>query len=99
MDLFTPQDSENTDESERSGRRIFILVWFLAVATAGVFGFMVGVIGPKALRHIGVFGVTIFHPTPVGLASYGMIAIGLILGSVYIAVEIASRFDDHATDS
>ena len=98
MDLFTQQDGRNADGSERSGRLIFILIWFVAVVVAGGFGFIVGVIGPKALRHIRIFGVTVFHPTPLGLALYGMCAVGVILTLLYIAVEIASRVDEHSHD-
>lgn len=99
MDPSTQHQNETTNGSKRSGRLIFLLVWFVAVVIAGGFGFIVGVIGPKALRHIRVFGMTIFHPTPIGLALYGMIAVGFILTALYTAVEIASRFDEHAPNS
>jgi uncharacterized BrkB/YihY/UPF0761 family membrane protein len=99
MKPFTWKQNAEKNDTERSGRAIFILVWFVAVVIAGGFGFMVGVIGPKALRHIRVFGVTVFHPTPLGLALYGMSAVGLALTMLYIAVEIASRFDEYAPES
>ena len=99
MNPFTRQHEADTTESERSGRLIFIFVWFVAVTIAGGFGFFVGVIGPKALQHIRIFNIMVFHPTPLGLALYGMSVVGIVLTVLYIAVEIASRFDEHSPDS
>lgn len=73
-----------------------MLIWFVAVMIAGGFGFLIGVIGPKALRHIQIFSVRIFHPTPLSLTAYGMSVVGFGLALLYIAVEIATRFDKHA---
>lgn len=98
MNPFTRQQDADRNESERSGRLVFIFVWLVAVAIAGGFGFLLGVIGPKALSHIQVFNVQVFHPTPVSMAIYGMSVIGVGLTLVYIAVEIASRFDEHAPE-
>lgn len=99
MNPFTQQHDVDTTESKRSGRLVLISVWFAAVTIAGVFGFVIGVIGPKAFGHIQIFGTTFFHPTPLGLALYGMSAVGIILTILYIAVRIASRFDEQVPDS
>jgi uncharacterized membrane protein len=99
MNPFTQQHDADTTESERSGRLILIFIWFTAVTIAGGFGFVIGLIGPKPFRHIQVFGTTLFHSTPFSLALYGMSAVGLILTILYIAVEIASRFDEQVPDS
>lgn len=99
MNPFTQQHDADTTESERSGWLVLTFIWFAAVTIAGGFGFAIGVIGPKPFSHIQVFGTTLFHPTPLGLALYGMSAAGLILTILYIAVEIASRFDEQVPDS
>lgn len=99
MNPFTRQNDATANGSKRSGRAVFVFVWFVAVTIAGGFGFMVGVIGPKALRPIRIFGVTLFHPTPSGLALYGMSAVGLVLTMLFIAVEIALRFDEFNPES
>lgn len=99
MNPLAQQDSANTNESKRSGRLVFVLIWFVGVLIAGGFGFVVGIISPKALRHIRIFGLTVFHPTPFGMAIYGMSAVGLVLTILYTTVEIASRFDEQTSDS
>lgn len=99
MNPFTRQHDADTTEPERSGRLVFIFVWFAAVTIAGGFGFIIGIIGPKPLRHMQIFGMTVFHSTPLSLALYGMSAVGLILTILYIAVEIASRFDEQVPGS
>ena len=78
-------------EPERSGRGLLRVVFVGAVLLAGGFGYFIGAIGPQALESVAVFGVTVFRPTPVGMALYGMTVTGLILGVFYVGARLASR--------
>ena len=82
--------------AQPSGRAVVVLVFVGALAIAGGYGYLVGSIGPKALQHIRVFGVTVFHPTPLGMAFYGMSIAALVLGTIAIAAQVAKRVDDQA---
>ena len=78
-------------EPERSGRGLLCVVFVGAVLLAGGFGYFIGAIGPQALESVSVFGVTVFRPTPVGMALYGMTVTGLVLGVFYVGARLASR--------
>jgi uncharacterized integral membrane protein len=78
-------------EPERSGRGLLRVVFVGAVLLAGGFGYFIGAIGPQALESVAVFGVTVFRPTPVGMALYGMTVTGLVLGVFYVGARLASR--------
>ena len=78
-------------EPERSGRGLLRVVFVGAVLLAGGFGYFIGAIGPRALGSVAVFGVTVFRPTPVGMALYGMTVTGLVLGVFYVGARLASR--------
>ena len=86
------EDREVDDrEPERSGRGLLRVVFVGAVLLAGGFGYFIGAIGPQALESVAVFGVTVFRPTPVGMALYGMTVTGLVLGVFYVGARLASR--------
>ena len=78
-------------EPERSGRGLLRVVFVGAVLLAGGFGYFIGAIGPQALESVAVFGVTVFRPTPVGMALYGMTVTGLVLSVFYVGARLASR--------
>lgn len=78
-------------EPERSGRALLRVVFVGAVLLAGGFGYFIGAIGPQALGPIGAFGVTVFRPTPTGMALYGMTVTGLVLGTLYVGARLALR--------
>jgi hypothetical protein len=90
-----PADGRGNDqgnrEPTRSGRRVIGAVFLGSVLLAGGFGYFIGSIGPRALGPIGVFGVRIFEPTPVGMALYGMTVTGLVLGVLFAGARFALR--------
>lgn len=92
--LFDRLQSTSETVAELSGRLVLTVVFVVALAIAGGYGYFIGSIGLKALRHIRVFGVTIFHPTPLGMAFYGMTTVGVALGTLAVAVRFAMRYDD-----
>ncbi|EMA39377.1 hypothetical protein C448_15009 [Halococcus morrhuae DSM 1307] len=54
-------------------------------------GFLLGMIGPDALRSVKLFFLIEMPPTPLGLAVYGMVTLATILGVLLLAVRFVSR--------
>lgn len=88
------QDGDHGQEPARSGRALLLTVFVGAVSIAGGFGFLIGSIGPRALEAVSIFGVTLFRPTPVGMALYGVTITGLVLGTVYVGARVASNREE-----
>jgi hypothetical protein len=72
------------------------VVFVGCVLLAGGFGYFIGGIGLRALGSISVFGLTVFEPTPVGMAFYGMTVTGLVLGVLYVGARFALRRESEA---
>lgn len=84
----------STETVARPGRRVVYAVYAVVVAIAGLMGFILGVISPRALDPV-LFGVIDLPPTPVGMVIFGVVTVGLGLGLLLIAVSvIADRYDD-----
>lgn len=87
-----------TDTSERTttGPRLIVTVYVGLVLVAGAFGALVGVILPvKKDVAMAAFGPITFSVTPLNMAVYGMINVGLALGVLMLAVRYVShRYDD-----
>lgn len=87
--------SENTtrvrEAAGRRGRNVVLVVYVVVVAIAGLTGFLLGTIGPTALRPVSLFFLIEIQPTPLGLAFYGMATLGVGLGLALLAVQYVSR--------
>jgi hypothetical protein len=90
-----------------TGRRVVLWMYATAVATAGVFGYVLGVIvfgqggptgplveGPGA--QVGSVGPVTFALTPVNLAIFGIVGVGLTLGVGLAAIIVVSERADAA---
>ena len=75
----------------RGGNRIIIALYFIVVAVAGLMGGVIGSIGLRDLEAVSFLGVITFQPTPLGLALYGMLTIGTLLGVLLLLVVGVSR--------
>ena len=84
-------------EPARSGRRLLLVVFVGALSLAGGFGYLIGSIGPQALGAVGVFGVTLFQPTPVGMALYGATITGFVLGVIALGARVAVNWERHSS--
>lgn len=74
-----------------SGRAVVLFVYAVVVAIAGFTGFLLGTIGPTALRPVKLFFLIELPPTPLGLAVYGMGTLGAGLGVALLLVRYASQ--------
>lgn len=79
-----------------AGRRVVLAIYGVAVVVAGLFGYALGlVIQPNLLNgHLGTLGPIVFELTPLNLAVYGMVMVGVTLGVLLLLVSYASRHDD-----
>lgn len=74
---------------------IFLTIYLIAIFVAGGFGLVIGTRQPA--HSISIVGIVIFHDTPLGIALFGMVTVALILGSIFIIIEIVSQHIDSET--
>jgi hypothetical protein len=80
------------------GPRFIVVLYTLLVLLTGVFGYVIGLIRPADINPQ-LFMVVELPPTPVGMAVYGMVTVGLILGVLLLAVRYVAREYDTAGES
>nr|WP_276282170.1 cox cluster protein [Halorussus sp. DT72] len=64
------------------------------VTLTGVVGAVLGVAGPDDLTAVKLLGLVELQPTPLGLAVYGMVTVGLALGVPLALVVLVSKRAD-----
>lgn len=75
------------------GRRVVLVLYATIVAITGLTGYLLGSIGPDGLRPVSFLGLLTLPPTPLGLALYGVLTLGLGLGVVLALVAyVADRY-------
>ncbi|WP_135829123.1 DUF7520 family protein [Halorussus halobius] len=80
------------------GRSFVFVLYGVVVAITGVLGAVLGAFGPDDLTSVALLGVVELRPTPLGLAAYGVVTVGLALGVPLVLVAYASRLDDAAVE-
>lgn len=75
------------------GRRILLGLGVGMVALGGVLGFVVGANGGGDLDVIEPFGLLTVPISPGAMTLYGMVVIAVAVGTLYILVSVASRYD------
>ncbi|MFB6077407.1 MAG: hypothetical protein ABEJ80_00335 [Halarchaeum sp.] len=83
-----------------AGRRVVLVIYLVAVAIAGLFGYALGiVVGPNVLNgEVGALGPVTFSLTPLNLALYGVVMVAVTLGVFLLAVSVVARYDDAAVE-
>jgi hypothetical protein len=77
-----------------AGRRVVVGLYLAIVVVAGVMGFILGTISPAALEPV-LFGVIALPPTPAGVALYGIVTVGVLLGGLLVGVRaVSARYPD-----
>ena len=95
-------DDRNTidgvSRSYAGGRRVVVGIYVGLVILAGVLGAILGTIG-QDLRPAPLFGVIELAPTPLGLALYGSVTVGTVLGLLLgLVMYVSGRFVDDEDD-
>lgn len=72
-----------------SGRRVVIGLYVGLTAFAGVMGYVLGLVVGD-LDSVALLGVISVPPTPLGLATYGAVTIGGLLGVLLVLIRIAA---------
>lgn len=72
------------------GRRLVVVLYVVVVTLAAGIGLVLGIIAPRGLDPE-LFGVVQLPPTPLGVAVYGAVTVGALLGVVLAGVAYASR--------
>jgi len=94
------------DSQVTNGRGVVMWMYLSAVAVAGIFGYVLGIIvygnggpsgpltdGGPAVQY-GKIGPIVFKLNPPNLAIFGLVAVGGLLGLGLLAISHASRYDD-----
>lgn len=85
---------EPRDGDGQTGRRLLLVLGGIVVLLAGVVGFFVGSNSAESSPTFEVFSTLVLPTTPLSVALYGMLLAGLVMGGLFAAVEVASRYDD-----
>lgn len=81
--------------SETFRGRSFVVGFYLAiVALTGAIGAVLGAIGPEDLTSVALLGLVELQPTPLGLAVYGVVTVGIALGIPLALVVVVSEVAD-----
>jgi hypothetical protein len=76
-----------------NGPRFVVVLYACLVALSGVFGYVIGLVQPADLNPE-LFMLVALPPTPLGMALYGAITIGTILGVLLLLVRyVANEYD------
>ena len=87
-----------SDASVWRGSRFVTALYLVIVALTGVFGFVIGAIRPENLDPE-LFTLVDLPPTPLGLALYGMVTVGLVLGALLLVVRyVGEEYDPHRVE-
>jgi hypothetical protein len=71
-------------------------VGIAVVLLAGVVGFIIGAKGAESTSTIVVFGTIALPASGGAIAAYGVALAAAIVGLLFGAVSVASRYDEHA---
>lgn len=84
-----------TDGDGVGGRSVIVTIYIVVVSVAGLMGAAIGSIGLRDLESVSLLGVVTFQPTPVGLAAFGVMTVGVTLGiALGFVVFVSRRYPD-----
>jgi hypothetical protein len=78
------------------GQRVVVGLYCIIVAFTGVAGYMTATVVEEINPPRFLFLVE-FPPTPLGLAAFGALTIGLVLGVLLLAVTVVSEYADDSS--
>ena len=84
-----------SDVSRTFGGRSFVVALYgVIVAVTGAVGAVLGAFGPEDLTAVKLLGLVELQPTPLGLAVFGVVTVGLALGVPLALVAYVSQLTD-----
>ena len=89
--LILPPPGPSDVSEQFGGRSLVVVLYVVLVAITGVVGAVLGAVGPEDLRPVRLLGLVELQPTPLGLAIYGVVTVGLVLGVALALVAYVSR--------
>ena len=78
------------------GQRVVVGLYLIIVAFTGVAGYMTATVVDNINPPRFLFLIE-FPPTPLGLAAFGALTIGLVLGILLVAVTVVSEYADDSS--
>ena len=82
-----------TDTDTWQGRQFVVLLYAILVALSAVFGYIIGVVRPENLDPR-LFMLVDLPPNALGMAIYGAVTVGTILGALLVLVSYVSSITD-----
>lgn len=76
------------------GQRVVLTVYAIVVAIAGAMGALLGAVAPEGMDPE-LFFVIDLPATVLGMATYGAVTVGTVLGVALALVRVVSRYDSH----
>lgn len=87
-------NTERATLAERvSGPRVVIAVYLAVLGVAGAMGALLGYVNPRGMDPT-LFFLIDLPATPLGMATFGVVTVGVGLGVFLLAVRYVSQFDE-----
>lgn len=91
-------NTDRTALTERvAGPRVVVAVYLAILGVAGTMGALLGYVNPEGMDP-SLFFLIELPATPLGMATFGVVTVGVGLGVLLLAVRYVSRFDDSRID-
>lgn len=87
----------NTDRLALGGRvagsRVVLAVYLAVLGVAGAMGALLGYVNPEGMNP-SLFFVVDLPASPLGMATFGVVTVGVGLGVLLLVVQYVSRYDE-----
>jgi len=80
-----------------AGPRVVVAVYLAVLAVAGTMGALLGYVNPEGMDPE-LFFLIDLPATPLGMATFGVVTVGVGLGVLLVAVSFVSRYDESQID-
>ncbi|WP_436927337.1 DUF7520 family protein [Halosimplex amylolyticum] len=80
-----------------AGPRVVMTVYLAVLGVAGAMGALLGYVNPEGMDPV-LFFLVDLPATPLGMATFGVVTVGVGLGVLLLAVRYVSQFDDNRVE-
>jgi len=78
-----------------NGRKVVAIIFAVGLSIAAVFGYFIGIVIKNSASGIGIW-IFQFRPTPILMATYGVISVSVLFGIIYALMQIVSKYDSNS---